>query len=97
MSVGRRMKTLVLLTVFAGSPSAAFAQAAIAGTVRDPSDAALAGVLVEASGPALIEKTRAAITDTSDVKNAFVPGGTWLQPQTILTPRFFRLTAEIAF
>ena len=29
--------------------------------------------------------------------NAFVPGGTWLQPLTILTPRFFRLTAEIGF
>ena len=29
--------------------------------------------------------------------NAFVPGGTWLQPQTILTPRFFRFSAEIAF
>jgi hypothetical protein len=26
--------------------------------------------------------------------NAFVPGGTWLQPVTILTPRFIRLTAE---
>jgi hypothetical protein len=29
--------------------------------------------------------------------NAFVPGGTWLQPLTILTPRFLRITAEIAF
>jgi hypothetical protein len=28
---------------------------------------------------------------------AFVPGGTWLQPLTILTPRFFRLTAEVDF
>jgi len=27
--------------------------------------------------------------------NAFVPGGTWLQPLTILTPRFFKITAEI--
>jgi hypothetical protein len=27
----------------------------------------------------------------------FVPGGTWLQPLTILTPRFFRLTAELDF
>jgi len=27
--------------------------------------------------------------------NAFVPGGTWLQPQTILTPRFFRITGEL--
>jgi hypothetical protein len=29
--------------------------------------------------------------------NAFVPGGTWLQPMTILTPRLFRLTAELDF
>jgi hypothetical protein len=29
--------------------------------------------------------------------NAFVPGGTWLQPFAILTPRFFKITAEIDF
>ena len=28
---------------------------------------------------------------------AFVPGGTWLQPLTILTPRFLKITAEIDF
>jgi hypothetical protein len=28
---------------------------------------------------------------------AFVPGGTWLQPLTFLTPRIFRITAEIHF
>jgi hypothetical protein len=28
---------------------------------------------------------------------AFVPGGTWRQPLTILTPRFVKLTAEIEF
>ena len=27
--------------------------------------------------------------------STFVPGGTWLQPQTILTPRFFRITGEL--
>jgi hypothetical protein len=27
--------------------------------------------------------------------NIFVPGGPWLQPLTILTPRFFKITAEI--
>ena len=27
--------------------------------------------------------------------NAFVPGGPWRQPLTILTPRFFKITAEI--
>ena len=29
--------------------------------------------------------------------NAFVPGGTWLQPLAILTPRFLKLTAELNF
>jgi hypothetical protein len=29
--------------------------------------------------------------------NTFVPGGTWLQPLSILTPRFLKLTAEIDF
>ena len=27
--------------------------------------------------------------------STYVPNGSWLQPQTILTPRFFKLTAEI--
>ena len=29
--------------------------------------------------------------------NTFVPGGPWLQPLTILTPRVFKFTAEITF
>jgi hypothetical protein len=29
--------------------------------------------------------------------STFVPGGTWLQPLTILTPRFVKVTAEIDF
>jgi hypothetical protein len=29
--------------------------------------------------------------------DAFVPGGTWLQPVTILTPRFLKLAAELTF
>ena len=29
--------------------------------------------------------------------NAFVPGGTWLQPIAILTPRLVKLTAELDF
>jgi hypothetical protein len=27
--------------------------------------------------------------------NTFISGGTWLQPLTVLTPRFFKITAEI--
>jgi Carboxypeptidase regulatory-like domain len=44
-------------------PSAAAAQAVIAGTVRDTSGAVLPGVTVEASSPVLIEKVRSAATD----------------------------------
>jgi hypothetical protein len=31
------------------------------------------------------------------VNPAFVPGGRWLQPLTILTPRFIKFTAEVEF
>jgi hypothetical protein len=44
-------------------PSVAAAQASLAGTVRDASGAVLPGVTVEASSPALIERTRTAVTD----------------------------------
>ncbi len=44
-------------------PRSAFAQASITGVVKDASGGVLPGVSVEASSPALIEKTRAAVTD----------------------------------
>ena len=47
------------------APVAAYAQASIAGTVKDASGAVLPGVTVEAASPALIEKTRTAVTDGS--------------------------------
>ena len=45
-------------------PAAAHAQA-ITGTVQDTSGAVLPGVNVEAASPELIEKVRAAVTDSS--------------------------------
>src|SRR5688572_3891035 len=45
------------------APAVVWAQAAIAGTVKDTSDALLPGVTVEAASPALIEKVRTAVTD----------------------------------
>lgn len=59
------MKALLLLVLLAGFPRAGLAQAAVAGSVTDPSDTPIPGVLVEASSPALIEKARAAFTDGS--------------------------------
>jgi len=46
-------------------PSTAFAQATIAGLVRDTSGAVLPGVVVEASSSVLIEKARTAVTDSN--------------------------------
>ena len=58
-----RAKILTLLAWFLVAPTAAFAQAVIAGTVKDPSGAVLPGVVVEAASAALIEKVRTAVTD----------------------------------
>ena len=44
-------------------PSAAFAQATVAGVAKDASGAVLPGVTVEATSAVLIEKARTAITD----------------------------------
>ena len=57
------MKALYILALMASAPSSAFAQAAIAGSVRDGSGAALTGVIVQTTSPALIEKARLAVTD----------------------------------
>ncbi len=51
------------LSAFALVPTTAGAQSAIAGVVRDTTGAILPGVTVEASSPALIEKTRSVTTD----------------------------------
>src|SRR5262245_26728906 len=44
-------------------PASAFAQASLAGVVKDSSGAVLPGVTVEASSSVLIEKVRNAVTD----------------------------------
>ena len=46
-------------------PRTSSAQAAIAGVAKDSSGAVMPGVLVEASSPALIEKTRSVVTDSA--------------------------------
>src|SRR4249920_3032581 len=56
-------KILVLLAWVVLIPTAALAQAVIAGTVRDSSGAVRPGGTVEAASPALIEKVRTAVTD----------------------------------
>jgi len=58
-----RFRILVLLGSIALIPSATYAQGSIAGIVKDASGAVLPGVTVEASSPALIERTRSVVTD----------------------------------
>ncbi len=60
-------------------PVSAFAQASIAGAGRDTSGAALPGVTVEATGPALIEKVRTAVTDDRGLfRIVNLPPGTYV-------------------
>ena len=57
----KRLGFLVGVALFL--PAAAYAQAAIAGVVRDTSGAVLPGVTVEAASPVLIEKVLSVVTD----------------------------------
>jgi hypothetical protein len=61
--MSQTIRRLVLLCCLVSFPSLAFAQATLTGVVKDPSGASLPGVTVVASSPALIEKTRVAVTD----------------------------------
>jgi hypothetical protein len=55
----------IALAALALAPATAYAQASIAGVVKDTSGAVLPGVTVEASSTVLIEKTRSVVTDGS--------------------------------
>jgi hypothetical protein len=59
-------------------PSVVYAQATIAGVVRDASAAVLPGVTVEAASPALIEKTRTVVSDgTGQFRITDLPPGSY--------------------
>src|SRR6185436_3114804 len=59
----RCFRGILVVVAFALIPAAAYAQASIVGTVKDASGAVLPGVTVEASSPALIEKTRSVVSN----------------------------------
>src|SRR5687767_4540311 len=60
-------------------PGLVYAQATIAGVVRDPSSAVLPGVAVEASSPVLIEKARSVVSDgTGQYRITDLPPGTYV-------------------
>jgi len=58
-------KSLVAIGLIILGCSSAFAQGSIAGAVKDASGGVLPGVMVVAGSPALIEKTRLVVTDSS--------------------------------
>src|SRR6266513_6132398 len=59
-------------------PNVVFAQATIAGVIRDASAAVLPGVSVEAASPVLIEKTRTVVSDgTGQYRITDLPPGTY--------------------
>ncbi len=65
-------------------PSSGFAQATLAGVVRDASGGVLPGVTVEASSQVLIEKARTAVTDgTGQYRLTELPPGTYTMTFTL--------------
>src|SRR5512145_2368972 len=63
MTCRRGSLLFVALAALLVLPSAALAQSAMTGIVKDTSGGVLPGVTVEASSEALIEKSKAAVTD----------------------------------
>ena len=61
--VRRFSRSLLVVSVLLLLPSAAYAQAAITGVVKDASGGVLPGVTVEAASPVLIEKVRSVVSD----------------------------------
>ena len=59
----QRLARVVIASLLLLAPAAAWAQSGITGLVRDTSGGVLPGVTVEASSPALIEGSKAAVTD----------------------------------
>ena len=90
--LGHVARALVVLATLA-IPSIAFAQATLSGTVHDASGAVLPGVTVEAASPALIEKVRSAITDsTGQFRVTELPPGTY--SLTFTLPGFTTIKRE---
>jgi hypothetical protein len=63
--IRRLVRPLLVVLVCLLLPSAALAQAAITGVVRDASGGVLPGATVEAASPVLIEKVRSVVTDAN--------------------------------
>ena len=76
--MNRVVKIVAAVALFALLPTLAFAQATIAGVVRDASAAVLPGVSVEVTSPVLIEKIRTVVSDgTGQYRITDLPPGTY--------------------
>jgi hypothetical protein len=72
------VRTVFVLTGILLAASAAYAQATIAGVVKDASGAVLPGVTVEVTSSALTEKVRSAVTDgTGQYRVVTLPPGSY--------------------
>jgi hypothetical protein len=101
---GCRLVLLVALVLLARLP--VWAQSGIAGVVRDTSGGVLPGVSVEAGSPVLIEKVRAAVTDSDGRYNIVdlrpgtytvtftLPGFTTFKRDGIVLPASFTATVN---
>src|SRR5688572_25555921 len=75
----RVLSVVVALAGILSLPTVLFAQSTIAGVIRDPSAAVLPGVTVEASSPALIEKSRTVVSDgTGQYRITDLPPGSYV-------------------
>ena len=61
MSASKRI--VLAIACFVLAPAMSYAQASIAGVVKDASGAIMPGVTVEAASPVLIERVRSVVTD----------------------------------
>jgi len=72
------LRRSIVFASFLLMPAAVFAQASITGQVTDASGAVLPGVGVEASSPAIIDKVRSAVTDsTGQYRIELLPAGAY--------------------
>src|SRR6185503_5948261 len=86
-------RCFLLFGLVAVVPGVAAAQATLAGEVKDTTGAVLPGVTVEAASPALVQKVRTAVTDSSGrYRIESLPPGSYTV--TFSLTGFARLTRE---